>query len=459
MIKVSVIVPLHNSKKYLKECMDSIVNQSLQDIEIICIDSGSDETSEIIRSYVSNDKRIKYIYDSNSSYGYKINTGISLSQGKYIGIVESDDYIRSDMMQILYELAEDNNVDFVKSDYKKCIDINSKRVELGVEHFSKQGLCNRVINIKEESQLKEYIGYNIWVGLYRKEFLVSNGIFLNESDGASYQDTGFSILLTLLAQRIYLTDQQLYRYRIDNNNSSVKSQQKYGCIVDEFFWLKEQMNSKGLNGAEEVAFYLDKKLISYFWNFKRLLPEYQNKFLNKINLEIITEFPPDSNYVQMASNQQLKKIKILSGDINSANEFERERINKLQNFENVVKIIDNKNKIVIFGAGMYGEALINFGNILNENKIVAVCDNDIHKYNKQILGLNVGSPKETVSEHKEAFYIIANKKNSQEILMQLVSFGIQTENIYAVKEFSGCPMLLEAISELSISLNSIPKYS
>lgn len=448
MIKVSVIVPLHNSQKYIRECMDSIINQTIHDIEIICIDSGSDKTSEIIQTYTFENKYIKYIYDNNSSYGYKINTGIALAQGKYIAIVESDDYIRNDMMQILFELAESYHVDFVKSDFKKCIDINGKRVELGIENLSNKTLYNRVISIQEEPDVKNYIGYNIWVGLYRKEFLVSNDIFLNESEGASYQDTGFSILMTLIAQKVYFSDQQLYVYRIDNNDSSVKSQLKYRCIVDEFCWIKEQMCSKGLSKIEDLTFYLNKKIISYFWNFQRLLPEYQSKFLKEIDLEMITEFTLDSHCVQTSSEQQLKIIKILCGNNDSINEFELERVAAYQDFKKVTQVFDSKKEVIIFGAGIYGESLIKLGNILSENKIVAVCDNDIQKHNKQILDLKVGIPQETVLKFKDAFYIITNKKNSQDIFMQLVSYGIQPDNICVVKKIPGSHMLLEAVSKL-----------
>ncbi len=449
MIKITIILPLHNSKAYMEECMKSIVNQTLQDIEIICIDSGSDETSNIIRSYAKNDNRIKYIYDSNSSYGYKINKGITLSQGKYIAIVESDDYIRDDTMQILYELSEKNQVDFIKADHKKFIYFNGKRVEAGVENIPNKSLYNRVINLNEEPDIKNYMGYSIWAGLYLKEFLVSNKLFMNETPGASYQDTGFALLITLTAQKLYFTDQQLYRYRIDNNDSSVKSQIKYRCIIEEFCWIKEQMHLRNLNKVEDIAFYKNKKLVSYFWNYQRLLPEYQSMFLNEIREEMENEFYLESPYMETVSTQQLEEIKILHGDVVAIDEFEKNRLTVQCNFEHVVAILKKEKKIVIYGAGRYGEIVVKLSKILSRNNIVAICDSDEQKHNREIAGLKIRDPQETVIKHKNSFYLIANKKNSEAISLQLKNLGILQENMYAIKAIPGKSELLEAIIKLS----------
>lgn len=448
MIKITIILPLHNSKAYMEECIKSIVNQTLQDFELICIDSGSDETSNIIRSYAKNDNRIKYIYDSNSSYGYKINKGITLSQGKYIAIVESDDYIRDDTMQILYELAEKNHVDFIKADYIKFIYLNGKRVEAGVENIPNQSLYNRVINLNEEPEIKDYIGYSIWAGLYRKEFLVSNKLFLNETPGASYQDTGFATLITLMAQKLYFTDQQLYRYRIDNNDSSVKSQIKYRCIIEEFCWIKKQMQLRNLKKIEDIDFYKNKKLVSYFWNYQRLLPEYQLMFLNEIKEEMENEFYLESPYMETVSTQQLEEIKILHGDVVAIDELGRSRLTTQRNFEQVVAILKNEKEVVIYGAGRYGEIVVKLSIILSSNNIVAICDGDKQKHDREIAGLKIENPLETVIKHKNSFYIIANKKNSEEISLQLKDLGILQENMYAIKAIPGKSELLEAVLRL-----------
>ncbi|MBE5978964.1 MAG: glycosyltransferase [Paenibacillaceae bacterium] len=447
-MKITVILPLHNSEKYIKECMDSIINQTLQEIEIICIDSGSDATSNIIGSYAENDRRVHYLYDSNSSYGYKINKGISLAQGTYIAIVESDDYIRSDMLQILYETAEKYQVDFIKADYKKFIDIGGRRIESEFKHLANQSRYNCVINVQEEPEIRYYVGYSIWAGLYQKDFLISNHLYLNETQGASYQDTGFSVLATLLSKKVYFSDHQLYHYRLDNNNSSVKSQKKYSCIIDEFCWLKKQMQLNHLNGEDFTNFYKNKKLISYFWNYKRLLLEFRKKFIEEIHEEMEFEFGNEDSYFKTLNYEQVREVKILCGDIGETHKFDQDRTMLKKDLLQIAKIFREKEEIVIFGAGKYGEDLAELNYIFLKGNVVAICDNDINKINREVRGLLVEEPKETVLKHKNAFYVIANRHKPQEILDQLRVSGISPDSVYLLQRMPEKAALLETILEL-----------
>ena len=118
MIKVSVIVPVYNVEKYLKKCIDSIIKQTLTDMEIICVDDRStDSCPEILDEYANLDHRIKVIHKTNAGYGHAVNTGFAYAKGEYIGIVESDDYILPEMYETLYYCARQYDLDAVKSDY------------------------------------------------------------------------------------------------------------------------------------------------------------------------------------------------------------------------------------------------------------------------------------------------------------------------------------------------------
>lgn len=118
MPKVSIVMPSLNVAAYVRECMESVIRQTLKDIEILCVDAGStDGTWEILRKYADKDKRIKLIHSEKKSYGHQMNLGIREATGSYIGIVETDDYILPKMYERLYTYALDNDADFVKSDY------------------------------------------------------------------------------------------------------------------------------------------------------------------------------------------------------------------------------------------------------------------------------------------------------------------------------------------------------
>ena len=118
MAKVSIIVPAYNVEPYLVECMESITNQTLSDIEIICINDGStDGTLNILKEYAARDERIILVDKENGGYGIGMNIGMSKATGEYIGIVEPDDFVPVNMFGDLYKIAKENDLDFVKADF------------------------------------------------------------------------------------------------------------------------------------------------------------------------------------------------------------------------------------------------------------------------------------------------------------------------------------------------------
>ena len=116
MPKVSVIMPCLNMEKYIRQCLNSVVCQTLKEIEIIIVDAGSkDGTLEILREYAREDARIQVLHSDKKSYGYQMNRGIAMASGEYIGIVETDDFIEPDMMAVLYGKAVETGADYVKA--------------------------------------------------------------------------------------------------------------------------------------------------------------------------------------------------------------------------------------------------------------------------------------------------------------------------------------------------------
>ena len=107
MCKVSIVVPIYNVEKYLRQCLNSIINQTLKDIEIICVNDGStDLSTQIINEFAEKDNRIKIINKENSGYGASMNRGFDSATGEYLGIVESDDYADPCMFEKLYGIAK-----------------------------------------------------------------------------------------------------------------------------------------------------------------------------------------------------------------------------------------------------------------------------------------------------------------------------------------------------------------
>lgn len=231
MAKISVVVPVYNVEKYLKECIDSIINQTLEDIEIICVNDGSTDSSlEILNDYAKKDSRIIVINKSNSGYGHTMNMGLNAATGEYVGIIESDDFADKNMFEDLYKLAKEYDADIVKGDWYNYWSKN-KFARKNNRISSAKAL--KLTNSKQDKSLLR-INPSVWSAIYKKEFLNKYNIRFLETPGASYQDLAFSFKIFALAERVVLTDKAYLYYRQDNMNSSVKSKTKVYCVCDEY---------------------------------------------------------------------------------------------------------------------------------------------------------------------------------------------------------------------------------
>ena len=230
MIKVSILIPIYNVEKYLRQCLDSVINQTLKDIEIICINDGSTDSSpKIINEYAEKDSRIKVINKPNSGYGHSMNQGLKLAQGEYIGIVESDDFADPNMFETLYNKAKAADIDIVKSNFWAQIGDRF----LFMENLSQEPY-EEVISPKLRSKTIFARQIAIWSAIYKRQFLLDNDIYFNETPGASYQDVSFHFKTTICAEKIYFLKDAFLHYRKDNPDSSMKSRSKIYCIFDEF---------------------------------------------------------------------------------------------------------------------------------------------------------------------------------------------------------------------------------
>jgi len=275
--KISVIVPIYNVKKYLQQCLDSIVGQTLKDLEIILINDGSKDNSlQIVREYEKRDGRIVVIDKSNEGYGKTMNRGLDIATGKYIGIVESDDWIEPDMYETLYALAMEHEVDVVKCRYICFDDVKQKAYDV-----SYLPDVNTIIDPRKDTRIF-YIGASIWSAIYRADFLRDNDIRFLESPGASYQDTAFNFKVWASVKCAYLSERPLLHYRTGHCTQSSKSKDKVFCVCDEFAEIERWMNKNHpdwFSAFEKV--YNRAKYGSYIWNWRRLNAENRAVFLKQ----------------------------------------------------------------------------------------------------------------------------------------------------------------------------------
>ena len=271
--KVTVLVPCFNVEKFLPQCLNSLLAQTLKELQIVCINDGStDSTLQIIESYASRDDRIEVIDKPNSGYGASMNRGLEAARGEYVGIVESDDFADKRMFKKLYAFASKHDCDLVKSNYNEYA--------AGKAHPQEpfRGFpYKRVFNPAQHANVVKVLPI-IWTGLYRRRLLEDYGIRFNETPGASYQDTSFVQRVWFAADRVALLRNRFLNYRVDNAASSVKSQAKVYTVCEEFA-ASERFLAQHPERQTAFAPTLNAvRFATYKWNYNRIAPEFRSEF-------------------------------------------------------------------------------------------------------------------------------------------------------------------------------------
>lgn len=284
--KVSIIVPIYNVERYVKECVESCCKQTLKDIEIICVDDGStDRSLAIVQKMAKRDKRIVIITKKNAGYGNSMNMGMDKAKGEYIGIVESDDYADPKMFETLYKTAKQFDADVVKSDYY-IFHHEGKKIK-----SEYQSTCSELRNYNTlliPRLNKEIFTFhmNTWTGVYRTAFLRANNIRHNETPGAAYQDNGFWFQTLTLAKSVVFVNKAFYHYRQDNPNSSINSKGKVFCMNEEYAFIHKFIDKHPDVKKEFMNEYFRKMFFNYMHTYERIADEYRLMFLERFAKEL-----------------------------------------------------------------------------------------------------------------------------------------------------------------------------
>lgn len=226
--KVSIIVPVYCVEKYLHACVDSLLAQTLEDIEIILVDDGSpDQSGKIAEDYAKKDSRIKVIHQSNAGLGPARNTGMEAATGEYIGFVDSDDWVKPDMFEKLYQAAAQNDADIVVGGYQEVKD------GAAVKEFV-HPLAGTVLNHREgilrirknlyaygiENKTREAFPVTACASVYRREMIQSSGL---RFQNILSEDRIFNLDAYREAQKMVFLDSVDYCYRKDGQVSITQS--------------------------------------------------------------------------------------------------------------------------------------------------------------------------------------------------------------------------------------------
>lgn len=315
MAKVSIIIPTYNVEMYLVECMESVIHQTLKDIEIICINDGSTDGSlEILKSYAQKDDRIVLVDKENGGYGIAMNIGLEKATGEYIGIVEPDDFVKLDMYESLYQIAKDNDLDFVKADFYRFKRTDEDDMNMVYNRLSKNPEdYNKVFNPSEDTEAIRYI-MNTWSGIYKKEFIEKHHIRHNETPGASFQDNGFWFQTFIFATRAMIVDKPYYMNRRDNPNSSVHNREKVYCMNTEYDHIRDILMEHPELWERFKGMYWYKKYNNYIGTIRRIGMEYRREFVERFSAEFKRGLEKKELDPSVFSVAAWKKIQVVAAE-------------------------------------------------------------------------------------------------------------------------------------------------
>jgi len=441
MIKVSVIMPCLNMVRYIKPCIDSVLQQTLSNIEILIIDAGStDGTLDILFEYKKQDSRIHIFHSSVKSYGYQMNWGISLAKGKYIGIVETDDIVEHNMFELLYSEAISENADYVKGTSEGFFQ-SSHGIEWRFSILPCLDLKDKYTAIpKENPELFLYDNF-LWNGIYRREFLQK--IKFNETPGAAFQDIGALFQIASSADKGIYLNNHVYNYRQDNSSASSYDKKSFLYAATEYRYIEQFLSN--LSYEWEIVYYLKMGGLSinrflfmagsgHYWNESK---DGIEELRNKLAYAVADGKVNSNNFLNWE-----KLLIYLKEPYSLYETLRKEYCAKLEKMNFLLNISRNR-CVYIFGAGNYGMFIHTFLS-LNNIDVVAFCDNSTQKQLETIQNLPVLAPEETISKKENACYIITASKYVREITDQLLQLGVEQNQIvfynagidmYLLKEF------------------------
>ena len=248
-MKVSVIVPVYNTEKYLKNCVDSLLKQNFEDYEIIVInDLSPGNAEEIIKSY--NDKKIVYIKNkTNKGIGYNRNLGIKKAKGEYVCFIDSDDYVKEDFISKMYNYSKENNLDLCVCDYVNVDEKGNTLEEFNLSNFG-------ITNYEENNKILCEINLAPWNKLYKKDMLVKNKIEFSET--LKYEDLSFVALSIKNSKKIGKINEQLNYYTIHKNSETTTRDKRVFDIFKQLDIVRNEYKS---------GKYLDELTVSVLLNY------------------------------------------------------------------------------------------------------------------------------------------------------------------------------------------------
>ena len=335
MTKVSVIIPVFNVEDYLAECLDSIINQTLDDIEIICINDGSTDNSlEILNDFAAKDSRIKVVSQENSGLSASRNHGLKLAEGEYIYFIDSDDFLELTALEELYDISKANDecdmilfklINFYDDSYEK---FTSKYYEMKFlkkfrnKYFDYKDLGVKIFDVAVSAP-----------GKFFKHDLIKDLTF---PEGLIFEDNLFFTEAFLNSNKIYFYDKHLYHRRIRDNSITQTPTIKFADSITIINRMIELTKKFDVYDTYKVKLF-KKKMDSGFHRFSVVREEDKEEFFNLLK-EDFKKF-----------NEEFEKDSTLSSEADERSKFILQNVLEYENYKEflwLVKHYDSEKQIL-----------------------------------------------------------------------------------------------------------------
>ena len=282
---MSVIIPVYNAQEYLRQCLDTVAGQTLENIEIICVDDGStDSSAQILSEYAAADPRFVVLRQENAGAGAARNKGLSAAKGRYLSFLDSDDFFEADMLELALKKAEEEKADFVvfQSDQYYTDEGTFKQVPwtLRVKEIPPYGPFSQ--RQMTDNIFKVFVGW-AWDKLYARSFVLEHGLLFQEQRTSN--DLYFVFSALAIAKRISVVKKVLAHQRRDAKDSVSKTRENsWFCFYDALTALRQRLKDEGLYEELEKDF-INYAVHSCLWNINTLAEPARTKLIKKLKDE------------------------------------------------------------------------------------------------------------------------------------------------------------------------------
>lgn len=418
-IKISVILPVYNVKSYIREALDSIINQTLKEIEIICVDDGSTDGSlAILQEYQEKDARFLIISQENQGAGAARNLGLDRAKGKYLLFLDPDDFFELKMFQSLYEQAEKTNSEITICQFQ------------GFNHLQQSFYPMEGAFVKKNIPDKEVFSWNdfprhilstfsvvVWNKLLLREFVVREGARFQETFRVN--DVYFVACSMVKAKRITTVSEVFVSYRTNMCSDSRKRTETYPLSQYQAFFSIFNMLEKEDPEIKDyfVPFALKHILASY-----DKMKSYEGKkaVYDKIHLDMEKDFALyslPSSYFQPTLLERYDKMQKLCYEAYLYETLEQERIDKAKTY--LRYLAENCDSLCFFGSGFNGQLYLDFFRQYQIPFPKLFCDNNKALQGSVQDGIPIVSFQEALEQFQDLSVIITVPFAYQEIYRQV----------------------------------------